>query len=316
MKNYLTLAFLLLSLIFISCDKNDPLPDPEPEDEFSTDYSQMFTTEKLGDVGRFLPLKEKKYGQMADINGNMYSQWKSMPNLLGGKEIGIQWGSPGAPGETFAEQMGTEIWSIKYDCETGHNYVYLEGYGDDEGNIWWGARLTKAILINLSTGKKFDISNVGNCGEGIGHPYMLFDLYEQPYIIKIWHDIVDHRKGDGVTLKRVYWEQTVRPFIEIENPIWEGEGTNKRMTIKQTEAWWDSDQGWEGNSSGEMESLPSPIYGISSAGYQEPTGENVVSWRDQWFGEGVDGDESGWFVWKHFDRSNNLTGYLKHGWKY
>ena len=144
---------------------------------------------------------------------------------------------------------------------------------------------------------------------------MLFDLYDEPYTIKIWHDIIDVRKDDGVTLKRVYWEQTVRPFVEIENPVWEGEGTNKRMTIHQAEAWWDNAQGWTGNSSGEMESLPSPIVGVPSQGYKEPTGNNVVYSHDQWWGEGVDGDKSGWYAWKLFDRSNNHSGYLKHGWK-
>lgn len=317
MKNYLTLAFLLLSLIFISCDKNDPDPNPDPEDEFCTDYSQMFTTPKLGDVGRFIPVKEAKYGQVSDENGNLFSQWKTVPNLLGSEQVGVQWGSPGAPEEGFAELVGTEVWQIKYDCATGHNYLYLNGYGgDEEGNIWWGARLTKAIFINLNTGKKFDITHVGNCGEGIGHPYMLFDLYDQAYTIKIWHDIIDVRKSDGVTLKRVYWEHTVRPLVEIENPVWEGEGTNKRMTIHQAEAWWDHDQGWTGNSSGEMENLPSPIPGVTSQGYQEPTGEYVVYSHDQWWGEGVDGDESGWYAWKLFDRNSNHTGYLKYGWKY
>ena len=103
-----------------------------------------------------------------------------------------------------------------------------------------------------------------------------------PYTIKIWHDITDVRSGSDATVKRVYWEQTVRPFIEIKNPLWEGEGLNKRMTIHQAEAWWDTQLGWTGNSSGEMEDLTSSISGIPSEGYQEPTGERVVYSHDQW----------------------------------
>ena len=183
----------------------------------------------------------------------------------------------------------------------------------------WGARLTKAIFINLKTGKKFDITNVGSCNGVGGHPYMLFDLYAEPYMIKIWHDITDVRSGwsdKGRTVKRVYWEQTVRPFVEVVNPMWKGTGTNKRMTIHQAEAWWDSDGGWANHASGKMETKLNPMTGVAVDGYQEPTGEDVVYAHDQWWGEGVDGDKSGWYAWKLFDRPLNHTGYLNYGWKY
>ena len=148
---------------------------------------------------------------------------------------------------------------------------------------------------------------------------MLFDLYDEPYMIKIWHDIIDERLGWSLTLpviKRVYWEQTVRPFKKVQNPMWKGTGTNKRMTIHQEEAWWDNDGGWIGNSSGKMEAKLNPMTGVLGDAYQEPTGEDVVYFHDQWWGEGVDGDKSGWYAWKTFDRKTNHTGYLEYGWKY
>ena len=95
------------------------------KDEFSIDYSQMFTTPKLGDVGRFIPVLDAKYGQVSDINGNLFSQWRTVPNILGTAQTGVQWGAPGAPGQDFSVQSGSEVWQVKYDCATGHNYIYI-----------------------------------------------------------------------------------------------------------------------------------------------------------------------------------------------
>ena len=49
---------MLIGVILFSCDKKEQ--GPNDEDEFSTDYTQMFSTLKLGDVGRFNPVKDTK----------------------------------------------------------------------------------------------------------------------------------------------------------------------------------------------------------------------------------------------------------------
>ncbi len=314
MKSLTTIFLLGLIISISSCLQKDVDYDFPPLDGEDTDYSEMFTTEKLGDVGKFIPVNDTKWGQVTDIHGSLFSQWRTVPNLLGGDQVGVQWGAPGKPGEGFAQQMGTEVWHVKYDCASGHNYIYIDGYGDNDGNILWGIRTTKAIFVNLNSGKEFDITYGGNCDQGGGQPYMIYDLYDEPYKIKVWHDITNPETG--ATVKRVYWEQTVTPFVEIENPFWEGEDTKIRMTIHQEEAWWDSEHGWQGIATGDMEDVQNPIEGGEQEGYQEPTGENVVYSHDQWWAEGVDGDKSGWYAWKLYDRANNHEGYLKYGWKY
>ena len=124
MKIYSKLVFVSLVFIHFSCDKKNIEPEII-EGEFSTDYSQMFTTPKLGDVGRFIPVLDTKYGQVSDVNGNLFSQWRTVPNILGTAQTGVQWGAPGAPGQDFSVQSGSEVWQVKYDCATGHNYIFI-----------------------------------------------------------------------------------------------------------------------------------------------------------------------------------------------
>ena len=307
------IVVFIFTIVAIACDKDEPAPF-NPIEEI--DYTKMFTTEKLGDISAYLPLFDTKYGQVADVNGNLFSQWKAVPNLLGTAAIGIQWGVPGSAHEDFREQMGTEVWQVKYDCASGYNYAWLNGYGDDDGNVLWAINLTKAIFINENTKDTFDITNGGTCDSGGGHPYMLFDLYDEPYTIQIWHDI---KNSEGTIVKRVFWQHTVTPFVEVINPVWAEESSNTRMTIHQAESWWDSDGGWQGNATGDMQSANCTIEHFSDEqkeNYQEPTGENVIYAHDQWWAKGVEGDESGWYAWKLLDRNNGHVGYLKYGWKY
>ncbi len=282
---------LLLIIVNIACKNNKTTPDYKPT--VGVDYSKMMRTEKLGNITRFIPLDKAKNGQVANIKtGELYSQWKTIPNLRENtEEIGVQWGYPGAPKDIFSKQLGTEVWGVKHDSVSGYNFVWLYGYGDNNGKITAKLKGTKVILIN-NKGQEFDITYV--CAEG-GHPYMLYDLYDEEYVLKVWHDII--HPFTGIVMNRAYWEHTVTPFVEKENPMWQGDGPKKRLTVKQEEVWWDDNSGWV-HGSGDMD-----------AETEEPNGENIKYGRAQWWGDG------GWFAWGLHDYQNEkIEGGLKYGW--
>ena len=124
MRSYLLIVFVV-GLGLFSCGEDKPDLDFPPLPGEDVDYTKMFTNEKLGDVSAYIPVLDTKVGQVADMNGNLFSQWRTVPDLLGTQQVGVQWGAPGSPHGDFGEQMGTEVWQIKYNCHTDHNYVWL-----------------------------------------------------------------------------------------------------------------------------------------------------------------------------------------------
>ncbi len=290
MKNICILGLILL-FATVACTNNKKSSVYKPTE--GVDYSTMMTSENLGIITRFIPLDKAKNGQVANIKtGELYSQWKTIPNLQGStEEIGVQWGHPGAPKNIFSKQVGTEVWGIKHDSISGYNFVWLHGYGDDEGNITAKLKGTKVLLVNNKR-EEFDITYT--CSEG-GNPYMLYDLYDEEYVLKVWHDII--HPLTGIVLNRAYWEHIVTPFVEKENPVWQGDGSKNRLTVKQEEVWWDGSSDWV-HGSGDID-----------AETKEPNGKNIKYGRAQWWGDG------GWFAWALQDYENDkIEGGLKYGW--
>jgi hypothetical protein len=117
------IIYLLLLFAIVGCKNNKTTSSYKPIN--GVDYSKMMTTEKLGNITRFIPLDKAKNGQVANIKtGELYSQWKTIPMLRGSEhEIGVQWGYPGTPNNKFSKQVGTEVWGIKHDSISGYNFV-------------------------------------------------------------------------------------------------------------------------------------------------------------------------------------------------
>jgi len=74
MKNLITIFLVALTLVISSCQEKDVDYDFPPLEGGNTDYSEMFTTEKLGDVSKYIPVHDTKWGQVSDIHGSLFSQ--------------------------------------------------------------------------------------------------------------------------------------------------------------------------------------------------------------------------------------------------
>lgn len=217
-------------------------------------------------VDQYYPFHARKGGLLVTANSDAtkVSEWAMLPTSS--TKADLSWGDPTNWPDPNAS---IEEYELKKNCAQGLDFLWLNAYRDPAPGHRFPVSTTRAE-IRVGNGAWVDITSGGSCGTQ-GQPYMLSNLVNETYELRVWGNIYDIYGAVG---RRFFWQERVSSD-QTTNACWKNDSTVTRPVITQRETWWDSASGWIAGGSGSM--------GANG----EPDGATVSYARGQGIGKGV-----------------------------